>query len=88
MSTTTERLDHGSDRDPEPPRETEDRRRWRTVYRGRGVRKEVGAVVEVPLTPEQKNWLDSIAAEHGLTLTEALSRALDSARTHDDAGRA
>ena len=67
-------------RDPEPPREGDDRSRWRAVYRGRGTPRPVGAVVEVELTPEQKAWLDAVADEHGLTLGEAVSRALDLAR--------
>jgi hypothetical protein len=40
----------------------------------------VGAVVEVELTPAQKAWLDALAEEQGLTLAEAISRALDLAR--------
>ena len=72
--------------DPEPPHDGEDRSQWRTVYRGRGEGRSVGTRVEFALTPEQKAWLDSLAAEHRLTLVEAVSRALDLARERDEQG--
>jgi hypothetical protein len=80
-SSTTRHVAPAQRPEPEPPREEEDRTRWRTVYRGRGVRRQVGAVVEVELTPEQKTWLDSLAAERGLTLIEAVAAAIDLARS-------
>jgi hypothetical protein len=82
MSTTTEEPVPAVRQDPTPPADGEDRRQWRTIYRGRGVPRQVGAVVEVTLTPEQKAWLDAIAAERGLTLVEAVSSAIDLARTN------
>ena len=85
MSTSTAQSVRTALGDPEPPREGEDRRRWRTVYRGRNIPRQVGAVVELELTAEQEAWLDTLASEQGLTLVEAVSRALDLARTHDTA---
>jgi hypothetical protein len=80
MSATTDPPVHTLSPDPQPPSEGEDRTQWRTVYRGRGAARHVDAIVEVTLTPEQKMWLDAMAAQSGLTLAEAVSRALDLAR--------
>ena len=86
MSVTTRRPPHTTRPDPEPPHDGEDRSPWRTVYRGRGKNRSVGAPGEIALTPEQKAWLDSLAAEHRLTLVQAVSRALDLARKRDEQG--
>jgi hypothetical protein len=80
-SSTTRHVAPAQRTDPEPPREEEGRTHWRTVYRGSGVRRQVGTIVEVELTPEQKTWLDALAAERGLTLIEAVTVALDLARS-------
>ena len=81
VTSTTELRLQSPRPDPEPPRDGEDRTEWRAVYRGRGVPRQVGAVVEVELTPAQKAWLDALAAEYSLTLAETVSTALDLART-------
>lgn len=81
MKAATEQL--VEDGRPDPPQVGEDQGHWRTVYCGRGIGREVGAVVEVHLSNEQKVWLDRLADERGLTLAEAVLSAIDLAREGD-----
>ena len=68
-------------RDPEPPDDGDDRTRWRTIGRGRGVLQLPPLVsVEVDFDRAQSDWLTEETGRTGLDYISVLKKLVDDAR--------
>ena len=84
MSATTDQIPQVHERVPEPPLPDEDRRRWRSVGRGRGVPRARPLVgVEVLFDREQSDWLGREAERTGLDYVQLLKKLVDDARARE-----
>ena len=70
-------------RDPQPPSESEDRTRWRTVGRGRGIPQPPPLVsVQADFDRPQSDWLTEECRRTGLDYVSLVKKLVDEARTH------